>query len=242
MALKSIEGYHSMCKSRTIFKGSGPRFIGMEIEKSKHLDGYDHNRFEEVPLIQRYERDGSCGYEYITYAYELSDRGFEQFHEDVNKSKTFLNLPINTKCGGHITVSKKQTTNQQMFNMMVETKALSFIFSLYRARLNNQYCGFNPTMTTGHYALRKREHTSLEFRLVPAFKDEKQVLFRYQLFNLAVKAKFRLKKAINLCEKEINSRSMELTLKFQKDFQKVLEGKEPSERLRNYLKFYKQTF
>lgn len=176
--------------------------IGIEVEKNSLHRG----AVKEYPLFCGFERDGSCGYEAVTHILPLLPEGkwrnkvFDLFVQ-AEKIIDSRYSPADRRCGGHITVSCKGMTSDDL------RKALrpfcGIIHALFEKRMHNGYCNGNLRMQGNNES---REHVNgpgyggspkyrfaleksfgdgsqgIEFRVVSRFESVKQTIRRYELF------------------------------------------------------------
>ena len=177
--------------------------IGIEVEKNS----FHRNAVKEYPLFCGFERDGSCGYEAVTHILPLLPEGkwrnkvFDLFVQ-AEKIIDSRYSPADRRCGGHITVSCKGMTSDDL------RKALrpfcGIIHALFEKRMQNGYCNGNLRMQANYerdhvngagyggspkykFALEKSFNDGLgsegiEFRVVSRFESVKQTIRRYELF------------------------------------------------------------
>lgn len=219
-----LHNYHSKPSPRDDFKKGGKRdiqglpkksltiidaatneamyTIGFEVEKNS----ITRSVMREYALFCGFERDGSCGVEAVTNPMPLLPASmwrtkiFDLFHQ---ASRVFEDTysPSDNRCGGHITVSVKGMTGDELLTKMRPYAGL--LMAMFRNRLKNHFCGYNPTLRTpdnnenwyGDYhskyrvALPKDIYIGnceyvylLEWRLPSRFTDTKQAMARYEFF------------------------------------------------------------
>lgn len=176
--------------------------IGFEVEKNQLSRG----AVREYELFCGFERDGSCGYEAVTHILPLLPAGkwrtkvFDMFH----KAERIIDdrfSPSDKRCGGHITIGVQGLTGDEIREAVRGNAGI--ILSLFRKRLNNDYCGANRRLQSnsdsvfnsygGSYQYRAdgnhhKYQTALvkgnvlEFRVPSKFESVKQMMRRYELF------------------------------------------------------------
>lgn len=170
--------------------------FGIEVEKE------DEDAMESATAQTLYdsygwakERDGSLcsdkGFEFVSPIYSLDD--LKQFKQDIAVPiiKQHLDADYDRdSCGGHITVSHKEYTSDELFEGM--TGAFPLIYALYPFRTRQSYCeakskrtmGSNPTKYSSFYQKNSR---LLEFRIFPAFRSADNALWRIELIQILIK-------------------------------------------------------
>jgi hypothetical protein len=176
--------------------------IGFEVEKNS----LHRASVKEYPLFCGFERDSSCGYEAVTHILPLLPEGkwrnkvFDLFVQ-AEKIIDSRYSPADRRCGGHVTVSVKGMTSDEIREAL--RPFCGIIHSLFEKRLQNPYCNSNLRMqeyTLPHslrwngrnaqggryeFALEKSfgdGSGGLEFRVVSRFESVKQMIRRYELF------------------------------------------------------------
>lgn len=209
---KMLHSYHSKPRPRDDFKKAGKRdikglprkamscvdvdsgesnyTIGFEVEKnsiSRHI-------MREYALFCGFERDGSCGVEAVTNPIPLlppsmwRTKVFDLMYQ-ARKVIDDTHSPSNDSCGGHITISVKGMTGQQLLKAMRPYAGL--LLAIYRHRLKNGYCGNDPTLRgsdgyhlgyhSGRYRVALVKDDLLEWRLPSRFTNVKLMMARYEL-------------------------------------------------------------
>lgn len=159
--------------------------IGMEIEKNQ----FHRSAIYEYELFKGFERDGSCGYEAITHVLPLLPAGAwrTKVFDIIYKAERIIDdrySPSDSRCGGHITLSAKGLSGNQLMNAVRDYSGI--VYALFRFRLRNTYCCENKRMDTFYYGSRYQvcllKDDRIEFRLPNKFESVKQVMRRYELF------------------------------------------------------------
>jgi hypothetical protein len=170
--------------------------FGIEVEKE------DEDAMESATAQALYdsygwakERDGSLcsdkGFEFVSPIYSLTD--LKKFKEDIAVPiiKQHLDADYDRdSCGGHITVSHKDYTSDELFEGM--TGSFPLIYALYPFRTSQSYCqakskremGYSPTKYSSFYQKNSR---LLEFRIFPAFRSADNALWRIELIQILIK-------------------------------------------------------
>lgn len=224
-----LHGYHSKPSPRDDFKKGGKRDIAGLPKKTigkvacptsgdaKYTIGYEVEKnsitrfvMKEYALFCGFERDGSCGVEAVTNPIPLlppsmwRTKVFDLFHQ---ASRVFEDTysPSDNRCGGHITISVDGMRGEELLRAMRPYAGL--LMAMFRKRLGNHFCGYNPTLRTerenwyGDYHSKYRVALPkdniyvgdddngnskyvhlLEWRLPSRFTDTKQAMARYEFF------------------------------------------------------------
>ena len=172
--------------------------IGFEIEKTR----LHRSSIKEYPLFCGFETDSSCGYEAVTHVLPLVGKSmwrtkvFNMFVE----AKHIINdefSPSDSSCGGHITVACKGLTGQELADKVAPYA--SILLSVFRHRLSNHYCKWNPRMMSEFrferhqervvkYSVCKIVDSCIEFRIPSRVQSVKQLMRRYELMYLMARA------------------------------------------------------
>ena len=161
--------------------------IGFEIEKSR----FHRNAVTRTALVAGYERDSSCGFEAVTNILPLLPAGDwrNKVYSMMYDSRYAIEdkySPSNYKCGGHVTLSCKGMTGEDLYVAL--RKHMGIVYALFRKRLNNYYCSqsgnveLNPDFNGGRYVPMLMKRNVVEIRLVSRFQSVKQMMRRYELF------------------------------------------------------------
>ena len=161
--------------------------IGFEIEKNR----FHRNAVKNTALIGGYERDSSCGFEAVTNILPLLPAGDwrNKVYSMMYDSRYAIEdrySPSNYKCGGHVTLSCKGMTGEDLYVAL--RKHMGIVYALFRKRLTNYYCSesgnveLNPDFNRGRYVPMLMKRDVVEIRLVSRFQSVKQMMRRYELF------------------------------------------------------------
>jgi hypothetical protein len=161
--------------------------IGFEIEKNR----FHRNAVKNTALIGGYERDSSCGFEAVTNILPLLPAGDwrNKVYSMMYDSRYAIEdrySPSNYKCGGHVTLSCKGMTGEDLYVAL--RKHMGIVYALFRKRLTNYYCSesgnveLNPDFNGGRYVPMLMKRDVVEIRLVSRFQSVKQMMRRYELF------------------------------------------------------------
>ena len=142
---------------------------------------------EKTEYKWRKERDGSLcdesGYELISPAFELNiDKIFE--HIESNEILVnHINATISPRCGGHIHLSERGVSGEQLFEKIKGYTPL--FYALYYGRVNKQYCkGKNNEDLRNEnekYQAIKIHHDRVEFRIISAVPNVNTLKWRTKL-------------------------------------------------------------
>ena len=184
--------------------------VGFEIEKMYFNRNDNHRSGEhigELEVFKGFELDTSCGVEAITHILPLLPKGQwrNKIYDMLYKGRQIIEeefSPSNSDCGGHITLSCKGLSSEELMDKVRRYGGL--IQSLYRVRLVNSYCAYNMSMrsnsrdgewinstqgnvrrTGTHYKYsfcKIGTNGTIEFRIPPRVQSVKQLMRRYELF------------------------------------------------------------
>ena len=183
-------GYHNGSYQSVNFDGKSKYKIGYEIEKEDEevLESINIKDFEqETGGVWRKERDGSLnndtGYELISPTFEFNiDKIFEHI-EGNNTLVNHINAEISTQCGGHIHLSEKDLSGQQLFDKI---KGYTPLFhALYYGRVDKTYCKGKSNRDLEYdnekYQAIKIHSDRVEFRIISAVPNVKTLKWRSKL-------------------------------------------------------------
>ena len=169
--------------------------IGFEIEKTEIYNqetdstvSQQGDRVETQPFFWKWETDSSCGIEGVSHAYDLFDS--KEFKNDVDKSD-YIDGDTSRDSGGHVSI--KCNKWGQAFGLNEVRPYAGLIYALWRFRLKNEYCSKNKKIDADAYldrydVIRVRGAGFLEFRLPNRVQRKSQVIWRYKIFHLMVRA------------------------------------------------------
>lgn len=186
-----VRGYHSGDYKTYHFdtKIKSKYSIGYEIEKEDRevLESIEINDFEEETEYKwRKERDGSLadeGYELISPTFELN---VSKIFKHIRGNETLvkhINARISTRCGGHIHLSEKGLSGEELFDKLKGYTPL--FYALYYGRVNKNYCkGKNNRDLKNEnekYQAIKIHHNRIEFRIISAVTSVDTLEWRTKL-------------------------------------------------------------
>tara|TARA_R110000772_G_scaffold2190_3_gene7575 strand:+ start:6959 stop:8668 length:1710 start_codon:yes stop_codon:yes gene_type:complete len=161
--------------------------LGFEVEKNyvKHNGNKVTEQGELLdaqPVFAGWETDSSCGIEGITNVYGIDK--LDQFTAHADDSP-YLDAAFDKRCGGHVNMSGPNLTIAKVRPYM------GLLYALYRFRLNGQYTNKNKKMDS-HFeeqehedryaAVRMKRNGLVEFRLVSAVRNRRQMINRFKVF------------------------------------------------------------
>ena len=187
--------YHSHCNEDIKEPRNADWTIGFEIEKTDIYNtetglmvSHEGDRVETQPFFWKWETDSSCGIEGVSNAYDLFDS--KEFKNDV-KNSDYIDGLTSRDSGGHVSI--KCNKWGQAFGLNEVRPYAGLIYALWRFRLKNEYCSKNKKIDADAYldrydVIRVRGAGFLEFRLPNRIQRKSQVIWRYKIFHLMVRA------------------------------------------------------
>jgi hypothetical protein len=169
--------------------------IGFEIEKNsiyneetRDIVNQEGDRVEKQPFFWKWETDSSCGIEGVSHAYDLFDS--KEFKQDVENSP-YIEGATSKRSGGHVSI--KCNKWEQPFGLNDVRPYAGLIYALWRYRLKNEFCSKNKKIEADAYldrydVIRLRGNKFLEFRLPSRVQYKSQVIWRYKIFHLTIRA------------------------------------------------------
>jgi hypothetical protein len=179
--------YHS--SNPAFLATSNEAKIGFEIEKE------DYTEYTSIYAsdLQREtgwgkEDDGSLGnggFELVSPVFPLHNT-LSYFEEKFNKISNLINADYSSKCGGHINYSHPDFSSEDLLTEI--SGWIPLIYSLYERRLNNTYCSGKSIESLKSdrvkYQAINIKSKCLEFRIFPAVKNVKNLLWRLRLIQI----------------------------------------------------------
>jgi hypothetical protein len=139
------------------------------------------------------ERDGSLGsygYEMVSPILPLFD--VERIQKAIEPVRAWINANCDEKCGGHITLSKKGVTTEDLLKQFKHFAPV--LYSLYPKRCTNEYCMAREwnkyfTYREKRSAFFMKDYQEaingrLEIRLFSRIKTEKDIQWRIELLQM----------------------------------------------------------
>jgi hypothetical protein len=185
-----VRGYHNGSYKTMTFDGKSKYKIGYEIEKEDETvrNSIDIDDFEDqTGHYWRKESDGSldcdCGYELISPTFEFNiDKIFEHI-EGNPLLVSHINAEKSTCCGGHIHLSEKGLSGDQLFEKVRGYTPL--LYALYYGRVDKTYCKgkCNEDLKNENekYQAIKIHHDRIEFRIISAVPNVSTLKWRSKL-------------------------------------------------------------
>jgi hypothetical protein len=170
--------------------------IGFEIEKTSLHRG----AVKEYELFCGFELDSSCGYEAVTHILPLVPNCMWRMkvYDMMHKASKIIEdtySPSNHSCGGHITLGVQNQTGAEILEKI--RPYMGLFYALFRYRLKNAYCKFNPRLLPNSelspyasdftlidhskYKVALAKYQVLELRLPSRVSSVKQLMRRYEL-------------------------------------------------------------
>lgn len=185
-----VREYHNGSYKSKNFDGKSKYCIGYEIEKEDEdvLESMDIDEFEiETDYIWRKEKDGSLdsesGYELISPTFEFDiDKIFEHIESNDSLVK-HINAKISPRCGGHIHLSEKGLSGNELFNKVKGYTPL--FYALYYGRVDKTYSKgkSNKDLEKDNekYQAIKIHNDRVEFRIISAVHNVTTLKWRTKL-------------------------------------------------------------
>lgn len=162
--------------------------MGFEVEKEDYAAKTSCN-FKDLPHEWTKEQDASLdnnsGYELISPVYDLYGTLHEEDIEGSDLLKQHINGGYSNKCGGHIHVASTMHTVEGLFE-----KCSGFFPVLYSLYVNRLKVGYSEAKKKHEYLNRDKRSSiyvrgdTLEFRIFPAVKNVKNLLWRVGLLRI----------------------------------------------------------
>ncbi len=185
-----VRGYHNGSYKELNFEHKSKYKVGFEIEKededvrnSIHIEDFENN----TNYLWRKEKDGSLdsesGYELISPTFEFNiDKIFEHI-EDNEQLVAHINAGTSTTCGGHIHLSEKDLSGEELFEKIKGYTPL--FYALYYGRVDKNYSKAKSNQDLKNdnekYQAIKIHHDRVEFRIISAVPNVKTLKWRTKL-------------------------------------------------------------
>lgn len=237
-----INDYHEKNGYKEIiFSNKSPFKIGFEIEKedASIKQSLTISEFNNLCPKWRKERDGSLcdyeGFELISPAFELNIKEIKKHIEGNEILINHINAESSKSCGGHINISQKGLTGEELFDNIKGYVPL--FHALYYGRSENTY---SKAKKANDLKSQKEKFSSfnildnrVEIRIVSAVKNVNNLLWRAKLiefiltyqtdcfkqafFNVQTILKKHIQEIYSTPEKyeSLLNRIIEFTLKFE---------------------------
>lgn len=185
-----VRGYHNGSYRSMNFDGKSKYRIGYEIEKEDEdvLESINIQDFEEnTDHNWRKERDGSlsddCGYELISPTFEFDIKKIFEHIEGNEILVNHINAKISPRCGGHIHLSEKGLSGEQLFDKIKGYTPL--FYALYYGRVDKNYSKGKSNRDLKYdnekYQAIKIHHDRVEFRIISAVPNMTTLKWRTKL-------------------------------------------------------------
>jgi len=185
-----LRGYHNGSYQSKNFDGKSKYRIGYEIEKEDQdvLESIDIDNFEEQTEYKwRKESDGSLcsssGYELISPTFEFNITKIFKYIESNEVLVNHINANHSTSCGGHINLSEKGLSGNELFDKIKGYTPL--FYALYHGRVDKNYCKGKNNRDLKYenekYQAIKIHDNRVEFRIISAVPNVKTLKWRSKL-------------------------------------------------------------
>ena len=168
--------------------------IGFEIEKE------DYKALTSVYASDLQAKTGwgkendsslnSDGFELVSPVFPLH-KEIDYFEEKFSKVSKLINADYSSNCGGHVNYSNPLFSSEELLTAV--SGWIPLIYSLYEYRLNNRFCEgktIDKLKDERHkYQAINIKSKCLEFRIFPAVKNVKNLLWRLRLIQIMDKNK-----------------------------------------------------
>lgn len=185
-----LRGYHNGGYRELIFDNKSKYKIGYEIEKEDQdvLESIPIDDFEEQTDNKwRKESDGSLcsesGYELISPTFEFNITKIFKYIESNEIIVNHINANHSTSCGGHINLSEKGLSGNELFDKIKGYTPL--FYALYHGRVDKNYCKGKNNRDLRYenekYQAIKIHDNRVEFRIISAVPNIKTLKWRSKL-------------------------------------------------------------
>ena len=185
-----VRGYHNGSYRSVNFDGKSKYRIGYEIEKEDQeiRNSIEIDDFESATDYNwRKEKDGSLdddsGYELISPTFEFNIEKIFNHIESSNVLLDHINADTSKKCGGHIHLSEKGLSGDDLFEKVKGYTPL--LYALYYGRVNQHYCKgkANDDLKCDNekYQAIKIHGDRIEFRIISAVPNVTTLKWRSKL-------------------------------------------------------------
>jgi hypothetical protein len=191
-----LRGYHDGSYREYTFDNKSQYKIGYEIEKEDQdvLESIDIEDFEEQTEYKwRKESDGSLcsssGYELISPTFEFNITKIFKHIESNEILVDHINANHSTSCGGHINLSQKGLSGNELFDRIKGYTPL--FYALYHGRVDKNYCKGKNNRDLKYenekYQAIKIHDNRVEFRIISAVPNVKTLKWRSKLIMAILK-------------------------------------------------------
>lgn len=195
-----VDSYHSDTSVKYFDYNASAKSIfnvGFEIEKedlsvkeSIYLDDFK----DKTGDIWRKEKDGSLnndsGFELISPVFPLNKSLIIDYIKNNQILLEHINADYSSSCGGHIHISIKHFTGEELFSHI--SCFMPLLYALYPSRAKNTYTQSKPKSlmqkSSDKYQSVKIWSNRIEIRIFPAVKNIENLAFRIDLINYILDA------------------------------------------------------
>ena len=188
-----LRGYHGPDRSTRILRDSSVDwFVGIEVEK-EDLAVRNRCAYANCDLGNGWiaESDGSLdrqtGVEVVSPVMNLQDT--KAVFAELERLDWVMNAGYSRKCGGHITISRKGMSSDELVDKLMPF--VPMLFSLYEGRLSNGYSGIQDKSEIkwgSRRAIHKKGGGAVEIRIFSAVSTLASIKFRIKLVQWIVSA------------------------------------------------------
>lgn len=190
-----VRDYHNGGYKVLNFGKTSPFAIGFEIEKedTEVKESINIDDFEQATgNLWRKEKDGSLddesGYELISPTMELNVSEIEKHIRGNKVLVNHINASKSQSCGGHINVSEKGKTGEELFNSV---KGFTPLFhALYSGRIGKNYSKgkSNERLLSENekYQSIKIHENRIEYRIISAVSSVSNLIWRAKLIDFVM--------------------------------------------------------
>jgi hypothetical protein len=181
-----LRGYHGPERSTSILSDTSVDwFVGIEVEK-EDLDVRNRCAYANCDLGNGWiaEGDGSldrqAGVEIVSPVMNLMDT--TSLFAEYDRLDWVMNAGHSRRCGGHITISRKGMTSDQLVAKLMPF--VPMLFSLYEGRLTNGYSGIqnkHEIERGSRRAIHRKSGGAVEIRIFSAVPSLEGIKFRTKL-------------------------------------------------------------
>jgi len=180
--------YHG--SSPAIFADYSEPKIGFEIEKEdieakESIYAHDLQRKTGWGKENDGSLDSHSGFELVSPVFPLH-KPLEYFESKFKEVEKLINADYSKSCGGHINYSNPLYNSEELLNEV--SGWIPLIYSLYEYRLKNNYCEGKSVESLKNdrvkYQAINIKSKCLEFRIFPAVKNVKNLLWRLRLIQI----------------------------------------------------------
>jgi hypothetical protein len=164
--------------------------IGFEIEK-EDIKAKQSIYAEELQINTGWGKesdsslDSYSGFELVSPIFPLHE-SIDYFNSEFLQVEELINANYSKACGGHVNYSNTNYTQNELLNEI--SGWIPLIYSLYEHRIGNTYCKAKSpnqlSIDNEKYQAIRIKSNCLEFRIFPAVKNVKNLLWRLRLIQI----------------------------------------------------------